>query len=158
MFWPRGDFKSRMKTLQFPPPPLHQQAVFYLMEQTHLTSLHHHLLQPESSKSTINWCPAVVFARLKTKGSCDSFKGASTMLQDKFAFMHHGRGHQDTQADKWQEAARTRTKQRHDRKESSARLTKAPTRTAEKEEQQLYGHVFLGTECKIQVFDCMSQK
>lgn len=80
------------------------------------------------------------------------------MLQDKLAFMHHGRGHQDAQADKRQEAARTRTKQQHDRKESSARLTKAPTGIAEKKEQQLYGHVFLRTEYKIQVFDCTSQK
>lgn len=32
----------------------------------------------------------------KISESCDPLKGVSTMLQDKFAFMHHGRGHQDT--------------------------------------------------------------
>jgi len=48
------------------------------------------------------------------------------------------------------------TKQQHGRKESKVRLTRVPATTAEKLEQQLYGHVFLGREWKIQVMDCMS--
>lgn len=121
------------------------QAVLYFMGQTHKQSSDFATIPPAGSRKT-TMSPGAVFTRLKTEGSCDPSMGSSTMLQDRFVFMHHGRGHWDIQvrqhasqhvtrqADKWQEAARAQTKQQHDRKESNARLREVPARTAEMKE------------------------
>lgn len=139
------------------------------MEQIHLTSLQYHPQEQQSRKPTTSWGPRAVLARLKTGESCELFKGVSC-FQNKVVRVHAPRQrHQDTrsrpfpavprQAGRQRGAAGMQTKHQQNRKESSARLTKVPTRTAEKkEQQQLYGHVFLGRECKIRIPDCASQK